>query len=67
VTPMGGYGETLDTEQAESHEMAHLPRAVRVEMLAERRGRWARPWRAGVDIPRGMLQALQTLIHYLLM
>ena len=67
MEPSGAYGDALDTEQAEAHEMAHLPRAVRGEMLAERRGRWSRPWRAGVDLPRGLLQGLQTLIHYLLM
>ncbi|EIW66063.1 hypothetical protein TREMEDRAFT_70320 [Tremella mesenterica DSM 1558] len=45
---------------------SHLPRAVR-RMGADREGRWSRPFRWGVDVPRGMLQALQTLVHYLLM
>ncbi|WWC91095.1 uncharacterized protein L201_006036 [Kwoniella dendrophila CBS 6074] len=50
----------------ESH-YSHLPKAVRKSLDPGREGRWSRPFRWGVDLPRGLLQALQTLIHYLLM
>jgi len=45
----------------------HLPKAVRKNADPLREARWSRPFRFGVDVPRGFLQALQTLIHYLLM
>ena len=47
--------------------MAHLPRAARNMSTRSREMSWSRPWRLWVDIPRGLLQALQTLIHYILM
>ncbi|KIR28496.1 hypothetical protein I307_05928 [Cryptococcus deuterogattii 99/473] len=46
---------------------SHLPKAVRRSLDPGREGRWSRPFRLAVDIPRGLLQALQTFIHYLLM
>lgn len=46
---------------------SHLPKAVRRTLDPGREGRWSRPFRLAVDIPRGLLQALQTFIHYLLM
>lgn len=46
---------------------SHLPKAVRRSLDPGREGRWSRPFRLAVDVPRGLLQALQTLIHYLLM
>ncbi|WVQ73586.1 hypothetical protein IAR50_003165 [Cryptococcus sp. DSM 104548] len=46
---------------------AHLPKVVRRNLDPAREDRWSRPFRWGVDLPRGLLQALQTAIHYLLM
>ncbi|KAK1922608.1 Ctr copper transporter [Papiliotrema laurentii] len=60
--------DTLGDESGPSNETFDfdpLPRAARQQWRGERR--WARPWRVWVDVPRGLLQALQTLIHYLLM
>ncbi|WVF65436.1 hypothetical protein IAT40_000163 [Kwoniella sp. CBS 6097] len=45
----------------------HLPKAAKKNLDPARYDRWSRPFRWGVDLPRGLLQALQTLIHYLLM
>ena len=47
-------------------DLSHLPAAVRA-MQSNREMRWSRPFRLAVDVPRGCLQALQTLMHYLLM
>lgn len=44
----------------------YLPRSARGVDPA-RPGRWSRPFRWSVDIPRGLLYALMTLIHFLLM
>ena len=58
---------TDDEEALEDQEgLSHLPRAAR-RAARRREGRWSRPWVFAVDVPRGFLQALQTLIHYLLM
>ncbi|KAL7421152.1 hypothetical protein Q5752_004037 [Cryptotrichosporon argae] len=46
---------------------AHLPCAVRRNLARTRDGQWARPFLFTVDAPRGLLHALQVLIHYLLM
>ncbi|KAK4685698.1 solute carrier family 31 (copper transporter), member 1, partial [Tremellales sp. Uapishka_1] len=46
---------------------AHLPKAVRKSLEANRAGRWSRPFRWNVDIPRGLLQALHAALGYLLM
>ncbi|OCF35674.1 hypothetical protein I316_02729 [Kwoniella heveanensis BCC8398] len=45
----------------------HLPKAARKNLDPARYDRWSRPFRWAVDLPRGLLQALQTLLHYLLM
>lgn len=61
-------GEAKDAgEKREQVSHPHLPRAVQRGMDPGRGGRWSRPFRWGVDLPRGILQSLQTLIHYLLM
>ncbi|WVO15562.1 hypothetical protein L204_103222 [Cryptococcus depauperatus] len=52
-------------ERGELH--THLPRAVRRTLDPGRQGRWSRPFRWTVDVPRGLLQALQVAVHYLLM
>ncbi|KAK8870094.1 hypothetical protein IAR55_000664 [Kwoniella newhampshirensis] len=54
-----------EKQREQSH--SHLPRAVRRTLDPGREGRWSRPFRWGVDLPRALLQSLQTLIHYLLM
>ncbi|WVW79475.1 hypothetical protein I302_101444 [Kwoniella bestiolae CBS 10118] len=60
--------DLADTTRDEStHVHAHLPKAVRKSLDPGREGRWSRPFRWSVDLPRGLLHALQTLIHYLLM
>ncbi|ORX39174.1 Ctr copper transporter family-domain-containing protein [Kockovaella imperatae] len=56
-----GLDEKLDPSTA------HLPRAARLVEDPMRTARWSRPFQWGVDIPRGLLQSLQTLIHYVLM
>ncbi|ORY33102.1 Ctr copper transporter family-domain-containing protein [Naematelia encephala] len=59
------------TETDEKNNLHHhLPKAIRSRLIEtddERHGRWSRPFRLDVDLPRGLLQALQTLMHYLLM
>ncbi|WVQ81102.1 hypothetical protein IAT38_003224 [Cryptococcus sp. DSM 104549] len=58
-------GQRVTQEKVGEH--SHLPRAVRRSLDPGREGRWSRPFRWAVDLPRGLLQSLQTLIHYLLM
>ncbi|WRT69170.1 uncharacterized protein IL334_006154 [Kwoniella shivajii] len=59
-----------DKQKEQDEEMenfSHLPKAVRKGLDPGREGRWSRPFTWAVDLPRGLLQALQVLIHYLLM
>nr|XP_018259286.1 uncharacterized protein I303_08214 [Kwoniella dejecticola CBS 10117]OBR81444.1 hypothetical protein I303_08214 [Kwoniella dejecticola CBS 10117] len=56
-----------ENKQDWNQHYPHLPKAVRKSLDPGREGRWSRPFRWGVDLPRGLLQALQVLIHYLLM
>ncbi|WWC72993.1 uncharacterized protein I206_106957 [Kwoniella pini CBS 10737] len=56
-----------EKESDDNYDYSHLPKAVRKTLDPGREGRWSRPFRWGVDLPRGLLQALQVLIHYLLM
>ncbi|WWD06865.1 hypothetical protein V865_004962 [Kwoniella europaea PYCC6329] len=74
-----GYGDSIPSYSPDpngngnangtgnSHTHNHLPKAVRRTLDPAREGRWSRPFRWSVDIPRGLLHALQTLVHYLLM
>ncbi|RSH95207.1 hypothetical protein EHS25_000293 [Saitozyma podzolica] len=59
--------EKIAGQVVEQPSHSHLPRAVRRTLDPAREGRWSRPFRWSVDIPRGCLHALQTMIHYLLM
>ncbi|ODO06024.1 hypothetical protein L198_01252 [Cryptococcus wingfieldii CBS 7118] len=59
--------ETVEKKEKREEGYAHLPKAVRRGLDPGREDRWSRPFRWGVDLPRGLLQALQTTIHYLLM
>ncbi|KAL1407582.1 hypothetical protein Q8F55_007015 [Vanrija albida] len=52
---------------AAAEAIAHLPATVRRTLDPGRVGRWSRPFRWGVDVPRGLLHALQQAIHWLLM
>nr|XP_031858612.1 uncharacterized protein CI109_005992 [Kwoniella shandongensis]KAA5525684.1 hypothetical protein CI109_005992 [Kwoniella shandongensis] len=70
AAPSYSYNATSTDKEKEREQpshMSHLPRAVRMTLDPAREGRWSRPFRWGVDLPRGLLQSLQTLIHYLLM
>lgn len=61
------FGKSSITESNEMEYASHLPKAVRRSLNPTRKGRWSRPFRIAVDVPRGCLQAVQQLIHYLLM
>ncbi|WVR08955.1 hypothetical protein IAU60_006014 [Kwoniella sp. DSM 27419] len=64
-----GIESTKERPGDELHDViaSHLPKAVRRSLDPGREARWSRPFQWGVDLPRGLLQALQTLLHYLLM
>ncbi|WVQ93109.1 hypothetical protein IAU59_000173 [Kwoniella sp. CBS 9459] len=66
-TPVVAQEPRLSYGNANTSVMSHLPLAARKNLDPARHDRWSRPFRWAVDLPRGLLQALQTLIHYLLM
>ena len=53
------------TGQSVEEGISYLPAAVQRNLA--RRAEWSRPFRWAIDVPRGLLQCLQTLLHYLLM
>jgi copper transporter 1 len=48
-----------------SDPTSYLPPAARAGLARD--ATWSRPFRLGVDVPRGLVQALETMLHYLLM
>lgn len=55
------------TGNARSRSKSHLPAAVAGTLDPARVGRWSRPFRPAVDIPRGLMWTFITALHYALM
>lgn len=55
------------TGNARSRSRSHLPAAVAGTLDPARVGRWSRPFRPAVDIPRGLMWTFITALHYALM
>lgn len=52
---------------ANNRSRSHLPAAVTATLDPGRVGRWSRPFRPAVDIPRGLMWTFITALHYALM
>lgn len=52
---------------ARTRSRSHLPAAVAGTLDPARVGRWSRPFRPAVDIPRGLMWTFITALHYALM
>ncbi|WOO84918.1 uncharacterized protein LOC62_06G008428 [Vanrija pseudolonga] len=66
-TPLATTSHAHPHAHAAAEAIAHLPATVRRTLDPGRVGRWSRPFRWGVDGPRGLLHALQQALHWLLM
>lgn len=66
-TPSLAYPQGTRTARTARRSRSHLPSAVVGNLDPARVGRWSRPFRPAVDIPRGLMWTFITALHYALM